>query len=60
MSDAIALQRVTKHFQKRSKRNEITTLKSEVVRLLKGQRKVVEPATHIEATARGRARSSSW
>jgi lipopolysaccharide transport system ATP-binding protein len=49
MSDAIALQRVTKHFQKRSKRNEITTLKSEVVRLLKGQRKVVEPATHIEA-----------
>ncbi|MBE2250558.1 MAG: ABC transporter ATP-binding protein [Myxococcus sp.] len=49
MTDAIVLDNVTKHFQKRSKRNEITTLKSEVVRILKGQRKLVEPATHIEA-----------
>ncbi|MCA2978493.1 MAG: ABC transporter ATP-binding protein [Myxococcaceae bacterium] len=47
--DAIVLERVSKHFKKRSKRNEMTTLKSEVVRILKGQRKVVEPAQHIEA-----------
>lgn len=49
MSNAIVLDNVTKHFQKRSKRNEFTTLKSEVVRVLKGQRKVVEPSTFIEA-----------
>ncbi len=49
MSDAIVLQGITKSFLKRNRRNEITTLKSELVRLLKGQRKVVEPGTHIEA-----------
>jgi lipopolysaccharide transport system ATP-binding protein len=49
VSDAIVLQSLTKHFLKRSKRNEMTTLKTEVVRILRGQRKVVEPATHIEA-----------
>lgn len=49
MSNAIVIDNVTKHFQKRNKRNEITTLKSEVVRVLKGQRRVIEPATHIEA-----------
>lgn len=49
MADAIALDNVTKSFLKRSRRNESTTFKSELVRVLKGQRKVVEPATHIEA-----------
>lgn len=49
MTNAIVIDNVTKHFQKRSRRNEITTLKSELVRILKGQRKVVEPTTHIEA-----------
>ncbi|MDX2008653.1 MAG: ABC transporter ATP-binding protein [Myxococcaceae bacterium] len=49
MTDAIVIDRVTKHFQKRSRRSESTTLKSELVRILRGQRKVVEPATHIEA-----------
>ena len=47
--DAIVLENVAKHFKKQSKRREYTTLKTEVVRILKGQRKVVEPATHIEA-----------
>lgn len=49
MSNAIVIDNVTKHFQKRNRRNEITTLKSEVVRLLKGQRRLKEPSTHIEA-----------
>ncbi len=49
MTTAIQIDNVAKHFQKRSRRNELTTIKSEVVRILKGQRKVIEPATHIEA-----------
>ncbi|MBL8918987.1 MAG: ABC transporter ATP-binding protein [Myxococcaceae bacterium] len=49
MANAITIVGVTKHFQKRSRRNESTTLKSELVRILKGQRKVVEPLHHIEA-----------
>lgn len=48
-ANAIVIDGVTKHFQKRSRRNEITTFKSELVRILKGQRKVVEPLQHIEA-----------
>jgi lipopolysaccharide transport system ATP-binding protein len=49
MTDAIVIDNVTKRFQKRNRRQEITTLKTEVVRLLKGKRKVVEPTSYIEA-----------
>jgi lipopolysaccharide transport system ATP-binding protein len=49
MSNVIVLDNVRKHFQKRSRRTESTTLKSELVRLLKGQRKLNEPSTRIEA-----------
>ena len=47
--DAVVIKNVFKSFKKTSKRNESTTLKSEFLRVLKGQRKLVEPATHIEA-----------
>ncbi|MDP2270309.1 MAG: polysaccharide ABC transporter ATP-binding protein [Archangium sp.] len=48
-TDAIVLNNVFKSFKKTSKRNESTTMKTELVRLLKFQRRLVEPATHIEA-----------
>jgi lipopolysaccharide transport system ATP-binding protein len=48
-SDAIVINNVFKSFKKTSKRNEYTTMKSELVRLLKFQRRLVEPGTHIEA-----------
>jgi len=48
-NDAIVINNVFKSFRKTSKRNEYTTLKSELVRLLKFQRRLIEPATHIEA-----------
>jgi lipopolysaccharide transport system ATP-binding protein len=48
-TDAIVVRNVFKSFRKTSKRNESTTMKTELVRLLKFQRRLVEPATHIEA-----------
>ncbi len=47
--DAITLVGVTKHFKKTSKRREYTTLKTELIRVLKGDRKLLESSTHIEA-----------
>ena len=47
--DAIVINNLFKSFKKTSKRNESTTLKTELVRLLKFQRRLVEPSTHIEA-----------
>lgn len=47
--DAIVIANVFKSFKKTSKRNESTTFKTELVRLLKFQRRLVEPATQIEA-----------
>ena len=46
---AIVIKDVFKSFKKTSKRNESTTVKSELVRLLKFQRRLVEPGTHIHA-----------
>lgn len=48
-TDAIVIDNVFKSFKKTSKRNEYTTMKSELVRLLKFQRRLLEPGTHIEA-----------
>ena len=48
-TDAIVISNVFKSFRKTSKRNESTTLKSELVRLFKFQRRLVEPSTHIQA-----------
>ncbi len=45
---AIALRQVTKHFRKRARSVEYTTFKSELVRLFKGQRSLVEPTNQIE------------
>ena len=47
--DAIVIQNVVKSFKKSSRRNESTTLKTELVRMLTLQRKIVEPSMHIEA-----------
>lgn len=47
--DAIVLTNVAKSFKKTSRKREYTTFKSELIRVLKGQRKMLEPATHIEA-----------
>jgi lipopolysaccharide transport system ATP-binding protein len=47
--DALVIDNVFKSFKKTSRKNDHTTLKSELVRLLKGKRKIIEPATHIEA-----------
>ncbi len=47
--DAIVIDNVFKSFKKTSKRNEYTTFKSELVRLLTFQRRLVEPSTHIQA-----------
>ena len=48
-ANAFELVAVTKHFKKRVIRREYTTLKSELVRLLTGGRKQVEPAHFIQA-----------
>ncbi len=48
-TDAIVINNVFKSFKKTSKRNESTTFKTELVRLLKLQRRLIEPPTHIEA-----------
>lgn len=47
--DAIVVTGVAKSFKKTSRKSEYTTFKSELVRLLKLQRKVIEPSTHITA-----------
>ena len=47
--DAIVISNVFKSFKKTSKRNQSTTLKSELVRLFKFQRRLIEPSTHIQA-----------
>ncbi len=49
VADAIVINNVFKSFKKTSKRNESTTFKTELVRLLKFQRRLIEPATHIQA-----------
>jgi lipopolysaccharide transport system ATP-binding protein len=50
MSDhAIILENVAKHFRKTTLRREYSTLKTELVRVLRGQRKLIEPSMHIEA-----------
>lgn len=46
---AITLKQVTKYFKKTTLRREYTTLKSELVRIISGKRKVFEPAMHIQA-----------
>ncbi len=48
-SDAIVISNVFKSFKKTSRKNDHTTVKSELVRLLTFKRRLVEPATHIEA-----------
>jgi lipopolysaccharide transport system ATP-binding protein len=47
--DAIVITNVVKSFKKTARRNEYTTFKSELVRLLTFQRRLVEPSTLIEA-----------
>lgn len=47
--DAIVITNLTKSFKKTSRRNDHTTFKSELVRLLTFQRRLLEPATHITA-----------
>lgn len=47
--DAIVIQDVVKSFKKTSRRNESTTLKSELVRLLTFRRRLIEPSQLIEA-----------
>ena len=47
--DAIVVNGVAKSFKKTSRKNEYTTFKSELVRLFKLQRKVIEPSTLITA-----------
>lgn len=49
---AIALKNVSKSFRKTARKHEYTTFKTEFIRLLTGQRKVLEPSTHIEALKR--------
>jgi lipopolysaccharide transport system ATP-binding protein len=49
MADAIRLQGVTKSFRRRTVRREYTTLKTELIRLLKGERAATEPVAFIEA-----------
>jgi lipopolysaccharide transport system ATP-binding protein len=46
---AIVVSNVTKHFKKVAKRREYTTVKSELLRFIKGERPVNEPTQHIEA-----------
>ena len=46
---AIELKGVAKVFKKTSRRREFTTLKSELVRILTGRRRVIEPSWQIEA-----------
>ena len=49
MADAIHLEGVTKNFRRRTVRREYTTLKTELIRLIKGERKATEPVAFIEA-----------
>jgi lipopolysaccharide transport system ATP-binding protein len=46
---AIVLEGVGKTFKKSSRRRESSTIKTELIRLLRGRRKVVEPTSLIEA-----------
>src|SRR5581483_4745293 len=46
---AIVLKGVAKHFRKHKVRREYTTMKTELVRWLKGQRALQDPGEHIEA-----------
>src|SRR5882724_3648756 len=47
---AIVIKGVTKHFKKRAARSgEYTTIKSELVRIVTGKRKVLEPSMLIQA-----------
>ncbi|MFT3714200.1 MAG: polysaccharide ABC transporter ATP-binding protein [Archangium sp.] len=48
-TDALVVTDVFKSFKKTARSNQITTFKSELVRLLTFKRKLVEPTTHIEA-----------
>ncbi len=47
--NAIELKNVAKHFRKQTVRKEYTTLKSELVRWLKRERKLLQPSLFIEA-----------
>lgn len=47
--DAIVIENVVKSFKRTSKRREFTTLKTELIRILKFQRKMLEPVSVIEA-----------
>jgi lipopolysaccharide transport system ATP-binding protein len=47
--NAFVLKGVAKHFKKRSVRREYTTVKTELLRILTGQRKALEPWNYIEA-----------
>lgn len=49
MSDAIVLTDVVKRFRKTSLRKDHTTFKSELLRLVRGERKLLEAGTVIEA-----------
>jgi lipopolysaccharide transport system ATP-binding protein len=49
MADAISLKGVTKNFRRRTIRREYTTLKTELIRLLRRERPAVEPVAFIEA-----------
>ena len=48
-SNAFVLQGVVKRFKKRVIRREYTTIKTELVRILTGQRRAFEPWNFIEA-----------
>jgi lipopolysaccharide transport system ATP-binding protein len=47
--EAIIIEDVVKSFKKTAKKSEYSTFKSELVRLLTGKRRLIEPSTHIEA-----------
>jgi lipopolysaccharide transport system ATP-binding protein len=49
MSNAIEIAGVAKHFKKAAVRREYTTVKTELVRILTGKRKMVAPTQFIEA-----------
>ncbi len=46
---AVVVTNVAKHFKKNAKRREYTTVKSELLRFIKGERAAIEPSLHIEA-----------
>ena len=49
MKDAVVLENVSKFFKRTSLKKDHTTLKTELVRLFTGRRKLVQPEFHIEA-----------